>query len=336
MPRDPYRNFSTYKIDPLTEIRNLGIVTAGDVFWVSSPSDSDHTDRVDQLGRGVVKVSGQAAVDVCSNDQNDYVLFVPSDANAVFGLGTALDVNKDRVHMFGLGANKAKNSYSVTIRTNMGTTQDTELVNVTGDGVELGGLRFLGTLGTHAGGTMSNGVLFVQGHDLWVHDCVVEDSTNIWGTPPVVRGGGTAAHDARFDDCYFALTGTGNVESAGNSPMVVGGDGNKRWLFNRCYWRMPAGSVTETFFSPGTGAKETTVLRDCHFGLINGTTHAITSAIRGSTTANNPVLCINCTGLSVTQIGTDPNVYKTPVQSGTRAVTYDQGLAVGTAMLIAA
>ena len=122
------------KIDPLTDIRNMGIVTAGDVYWVSSVSDSDHTARTDKMGRQVVKTSIQQAVDATVNDQNDYILVVPSDANAVFGLGTAVDLNKDRVHLLGLGYNKAKNSYSVTVRDNFGTTPDTEVINVTGDG----------------------------------------------------------------------------------------------------------------------------------------------------------------------------------------------------------
>ena len=46
--RDPFRNFVTYKIDPISEVRNAGIVTAGDVYWVSSTSDSDHSARVDR------------------------------------------------------------------------------------------------------------------------------------------------------------------------------------------------------------------------------------------------------------------------------------------------
>jgi len=45
--RDPFRNFNQYKIDPLSEIRNAGIVTNGSVFWVSSVNDSDHRVRTD-------------------------------------------------------------------------------------------------------------------------------------------------------------------------------------------------------------------------------------------------------------------------------------------------
>lgn len=333
MSNNPYFLGLGGKIDPLRDIRNMGIVTAGDVFWVSSASDSDHRDRTDLLGRSVVKTSLQAAVDVTENDQNDYILVQPPDANAVFGLGTALDINKDRVHVLSLGFKKSKGSYSVTVRDNYGTTPDTEVVNVTGDGVEVGGLRFLGTLGTNAGGTRSNGVLRLAGLDFWAHDSVFEDSTASWGTPPVVRGIGTAAHDARFDDCRFVVSSQA-VEAAANSAVVIGGDGNKRWEFNDCRLAVNAGSTTETLFTPGTGAKEYTDFNRCVFSLVNGAAFAVTSAIRGSTTANNPVRLFDCKTISFTQAGTDPAVFKAPVASGTSTAVRDYGIMVGTAALI--
>ena len=336
MSKDPFRNFSTYKIDPLSEIRNAGIVTNGDVYWVSKVTDTRHTHRTDDLGQGVVKTSIQAGIDATRDDQNDVVFVIPGDGGTAWSAGTAVDLNKDRVKLVGAGYNDAKSSYSITVQDSMGTTPDTEVLAVTGDADKVAGLRFVGTLGTNAGGTMSNGIAFISGHDFWAEHSVFESSMNVWGTPSVVRGDGTGAHDARFDDCYFAVTGTGNVESAGNSALVIGGDGNKRWVFNDSVFRLPAGSTTETIFTPGTGAKETTRFNRCHFGLINGTAFAVTSAIRGSVTANNPVLLNYCSGIGFTQMGTDPNVYKTPALSGTRALVYDPGLAVGTAMLVAA
>lgn len=336
--RDPFRNFSTYKIDPWTEIRNAGIVTNGEVFWISKETDSEHTARVDALGRGVVKTSVQAGIDATENDQNDVVFVVPADGGTAFNVGTAVDLNKDRVKLVGLGYSRAKNSYSVTIQDNMGTTPDTEVLAVQGDGVEVAGLRFVGTLGTNAGGTMSNGVAFISGHDFWAHDAIFESSMNVWGTPPVVRGDGTGAHDALFENCNFAVTGTGNIESAGNAALVFGGNGNKRWIFNDSRFTLPAGSVTETFFSPGTGVKERTEFNRCYFGNVNGTAFAITSAIRGSVTANSPVLLNYCSALSVTAFGTDPNVFAIPNQSGTAgAGIHTSGLyIVGTAGVVAA
>ena len=78
--RDPFRNFTTYKIDPLSEIRNMGIVTNGEVFWVSSENDSDHRERTDLLGNSIVKLTLQAATDAAEDNGNDYILVVPTDA----------------------------------------------------------------------------------------------------------------------------------------------------------------------------------------------------------------------------------------------------------------
>lgn len=314
---DPYRNFNTYKIDPISEIRNAGIVTNGSVYWVSSTSDSEHTTRTNVLGNGAVKTSVQDAINASVNDRDDYIMVIPTNGGTVFPVGTAIDLNKDRVHLIGVGYTRARRGYSTTFRDNMGTTPDTEVLNVTGDGCEIAGLRFLGTLGTNAGGTMSNGIAFIQGLGLHVHDSVFESSMDVWGTPPVVRGAGTAAHDARFDECSFAITGTGNVESAGNAALVMSGNGNKRWTFNDCTFTLPAGSVTETFFTPGTGAIERVTLNRCYFGGVNGTQFVITSAVRGSVTANNPVLLNHCTTLAVTVLGTDTSVFAVPTQSGT-------------------
>lgn len=321
---DPFTSFGG-KIDPLSEIRNAGIITNGSVFWVKSASDVDYTTFKDQVGADILRDTPQEAIDKTRNDRNDYVMVVPADSNAVFGLGTALDLNKDRVHMIGVGFNKAKESYSVTLRGTFGTVPDSEVLAVTGDGCELAGVRVLGTLGTNDGGTMTNGVLYLAGADFWAHDCVVEDSTASWGTPPLVRGGGTLAHDARFDDCKITQTGGGNVESAGNAPLVLGGNGNKRWRFNNCESTMTPGSTTETFFTPGTGAKVSTMFTNCYFGC-NGTSYAVTSAVRGSTTANNPVLLRNCTSFSVTVFGTDPNVFASPTLNGTTAGIHNPGI----------
>src|SRR3990167_3657497 len=132
---DPY--FWHNKIDPLTDIRNMGIITAGDVYWVSKVTDSDHTARIDALGRKIVKVDVQSAVDATAADQNDYILVVPGDGGTAISVGTAIDLNKDRLHLLGLGYTKAVRGYTSTIQDSMGTVPDTEVLAVTGDGVEV-------------------------------------------------------------------------------------------------------------------------------------------------------------------------------------------------------
>src|SRR5438477_493687 len=67
------------KIDPISEIRNAGIVTSGSVFWVKATSDSDYVTFVDAVGASNVTNGIQAAINKCRNDKNDYVLVVPKD-----------------------------------------------------------------------------------------------------------------------------------------------------------------------------------------------------------------------------------------------------------------
>jgi hypothetical protein len=332
---DPY--FWNQKIDPVSDIRNMGIITAGDVYWVSSVSDSDHTARIDAYGRKVVKTGYQAAVDASVDDANDYILAIPSDANGTTTIGTALDINKDRVHLLALGNSKAKNSYSVSVIDAFGTLPDTEVVAVTGHGVEVGGMRFVGTLGTNDGGTRTQGVLYLSGHDFYAHDSVFEDSTTLWGTPPVIYGGGTVAHDARFDECDIKVS-TSQDEASGAVPVVFGGHGNKRWEFNDCKFRLAAGSTTSTIFTGGTGAKEYTLFNRCFMGLVNGTAFAVASALRGSVTANSPILLNDCTALGFTAFGTDVNVKASPNQAGTNGAGFhNPGIyVVGTGIAVVA
>src|SRR3990167_9292137 len=141
MARDPFRNFNVYKIDPLTEIRNAGIVTNGQVYWVSSESDSDHRGRTNDLGNSVVKLDLNAAISAAKTNANDYILVIPTDGGTVRTLGTAVDINKNRLHILGVGAKPIPESGGLTFRGYVAATcVDTELVMVTGAGVELGGM----------------------------------------------------------------------------------------------------------------------------------------------------------------------------------------------------
>src|SRR3990167_3525385 len=118
------------KIDPISEIRNAGIVTNGTVFWVKSTADTDWSTFFNTIGnRKLISGSVQGAINNTTDDRNDIVFFVPQDANAAYGVGTSVDLNKDRVHVYGAGYNRAKRSYSVTIRSNMGTVPDTQVLD---------------------------------------------------------------------------------------------------------------------------------------------------------------------------------------------------------------
>jgi hypothetical protein len=328
------------KIDPLSEIRNAGIVTSGRVLWVKATGDADYNTVKDAVGADVMFNDVNSAIGRTRNDKNDYVLVTPSDNNAVYTLGSSVDLNKSRMHLIGVGYNRNPLNYAVTLRgfatTAGGTPIDSEYINVTGGGVEVAGIRMLGTVGTSAGGTVTNGMLLVgtgstgTAHDLWVHDSTFEFTSASLGTPSVVNTPGTV-HGARFDNCWFGNVAAG-LESAGNSGVVNLGHGGKRWEFRDSKFVYNPGSVaTDAFVTAGTGAKEYTIFKNCDFFSLG--TGLITSAVRGSITVNNPVYMRDNGYVGVAQAGTDPSVFKTPVASGTSAAIRDYGLSIGTAAL---
>lgn len=331
--RDPFRNFNTYKIDPITEIRNAGIVTNGDVYWVSATTDSDHAARTDSLGKKYVKTGIQAAIDSCVADQNDYVMVIPQDDAGSWSFGTALDVNKDRLHLLSVGYTRAKGGYSTKIHAATGTSPDTEVVAITGNGAEVGGFEFEGTMGTHGGGTVSNGNMYIDADDVWVHDCFVNQNVGGLDESPVVKFGGTQ-HGNRFDNCHLAITGTGCGE-AHTAGVVALSKAGKYTVFEDCELSAPAGSADFAFVVSQAGAHEWTKFKNCDF-INNDVSFSPASAVIGSVTVDNPIIMLNCTAVACAQLGTDPSVYVAPVGSGTRTALYNPNIAVGTAALVAA
>ena len=342
--RDPFRNFNQYKIDPLSEIRNAGIVTNGSVFWVSSVNDSDHRVRLDDLGEGDVKLSLQAAVDVARSDRNDYVLVIPTDGGTARRLGTALDVNEDRVHILGVGYKPGGQSYSGLTFDGFGSAagMDTELVYVSGAGVEIGGLRFLGTSGTNANGTITGDFRVGTAssgtpHDLWLHDLAIESNVTtatLGGTAPILEIVGdvaTGIRNIRLERCWV-----GNVNIAPTPVVNMSGTaGPSRAEFVDCTFVMDAQAAGNAFFTGGTGNIEYMLLERCKFfNIESGTLNS--SVYSGAAGADTPVLFKDCTAVNVTQVGTGASMYKAPALSGTAAAISDYAIAIGSAALIPA
>lgn len=341
MASDPFRNFTTYKIDPLSEIRNAGIVTSGDVYWVSSVSDSNHTTRRNDLGREVVKETVQQAIDAAKDNNNDYIMVIPTDNGTTRPLGTAIDVNKDRVHVLGVGYKPAPMAYNgLTFEGYVAASGiDTELMFVTGAGVELGGFKLLGTSGTAAGGTITSHLLIGTAasgtpHDLWVHDVHVESTQAAAanGTADIVLITGdvaTGINGIRFDRCWL-----GNWAWAPEAVVKTAGTaGPTRIEFHDTTFVIDAQATTDDFIVLGTGQSEYAIFKNCDFINVEAGT-APASALTGAVLADNPVLLKNCSYVNVTQAGTDTEVFKTPVASGTSTAIRDYGIAVGTAALI--
>lgn len=340
---NPFRNFDVYKIDPLTEIRNAGIVTNGDVYWVSSESDSDHRKRTNDMGNSVVKTSLQAAINATTSGRNDYVLVVPTDGGTTRPLSEGVNINKNRVHILGVGARPAPSSYGLTFTgfaTAAPSVVDTELVAVTGAGVELGGMKFLGTTGTADTGTITR--LMVLGtaasgtpHDFWAHDMTLETSNGAAlgaGTAPIVIFTGNVATgilNPKFERCWM---GAFNWAPAGIVDLGLGTAGPTRAEFVDCTFVTDAQATTDTLFIAGTGVTQYTLIKNCDFINVEAGT-APASALTGPVLADNPVLLRYNTYTNITQAGTDTEAFKAPVASGTSTALRDYGITVGTAAL---
>lgn len=344
MARDPYRNFNQYKIDILSEVRNAGIITNGDVYFVSSVTDSAHTTRRNDMGREVVKETVNAAISAVTDNNNDYVLIIPTDNGTVVPLGTAIDITKDRVHVLGVGGVKPppQGYAGLTFRGYVSATAvDTELMHVNGAGVELGGFKLLGTSGTAAAGTITSHLLIGTSangtpHDLWVHDVHVESTqaASANGTTDMVTISGDVAggiQGIRFDRCWI-----GNYSfSSTNGIVNMGGTaGPTRAEFRDTTFLINSQATTEKFVSVGTGVTQYTLFDQCRFINVETGGSAPASAIVGAVLADNLVMLLDCKYVNVTQAGTDPLAFKAPVASGTSAAVRDYGIAVGSAALI--
>lgn len=321
------------KIDPLSEIRNAGIITSGKVLWVSDEADSAHRTRTDEIGASNIRLTYQDAINATATDQNDYVMVIPRDANAVRTIGTAIDINKDRVHLLSVGYNRSPVGYGNTIRgfatVATGTPVDASMIDITGAGVEMAGFKVLGTAGTSDGGTVAQ-LVRVGSDSPWLHDMSIEADDSAPDTT-LLDGPGTTV-GGRFDNVKFAQTGTADA----NTSLITIPAAAKRWEFNDCSLYHHCSNVADAFVACGTGPTFTTEFNRCNF--VNSNIGTISrSAVQGSVTVDDgAVLLSYCTGQNVTDFGTDPSVHVAPVASGTIPKLYNPGIAKGTAAIVAA
>ena len=333
------------KIDPLSEIRNAGIVTNGSVFWSKQVDDPDYTTFQDAVGAANVRNNLQASIDQVRSDTNDYVLVCPHTGGTALTLGTAVDVNEDRVHILGVGYKPIPQSYNGLAYEGFvsATGNDTELVMVTGAGVEIGGLKFLGTAGTadlgtitatFRAGTASTGTA----HDLWLHDLQIENNqaAAAGGTAPVMEITGNVAggiQGFRADRLWV-----GNLSFAPTPLMNLGGTaGPSRFEFKDSTFITNAQATTDRFVTLGTGATGYGLFKNCDFINVNAGT-APASAIVGALLVGNPVFMIDCHAVNVTAFGTDTELLVSPIQSGTAGASmHNPGIGIiGSAPIVAA
>lgn len=332
------------KIDPLSEIRNAGIVTNGSVFWVKDPSDNDYTTFKDQVGAANTADTIQDGVNKTRNDKNDYVFVAPKDSNGVWApngtAGTALVLNKARMHLISSGYQEGHFGYTNTIRAFATTAAyDTSIVKVFAPGVEFAGFRILGTNGTSDNGTVTGGLLALgtastgTAHGFNMHDSSVENTqaAAAGGTIDIVTISGDVGSGIigpRFDNVW--------IGAASWAPAALvrmsGTAGPTRTVFDSCTFVIDAQATTDSFITIGTGAMEYTIFKNSDFINVEaGTLPA--SALVGAVLVDNPVLLRNNSYVNVTQAGTDTEVFKSPAASGTAASVRDYGIAIGTAAL---
>ena len=308
------------KIDPLSEIRNAGIVTNGSVMWVRGVGDSDFTAFKDAVGAANLREDIQGGIDALRNDKNDYVMVVPRDGGSVWALGTAVDVNKNRLHMLSVGYTRAMHGFSNTLQGYVAASGiDTSIVDVTGAGVELGGFEIRGTSGTAAGGTISGGFLRLgtastgTAHGAWVHDVKIENTqaAAAGGTTVLVAFDGnvpTGIRGVRFDRSWIGDW------SWAPTPMLdfgAGTAGPARTEFVDCTFVMDAQATTDGFVTLGTGVTEYTSFERCKFVNVEAGT-APASAVTGAILVDNPAVLIDCTAVNVTAFGTDTELLVVP------------------------
>jgi len=325
------------KIDPISEIRNGGILTSGSVFWVKSVTDSDFTTFQDQVGQANTFQGIQAAINKARNDKNDYIFVLPKDGGSAWTAdtaGTAILLNKARVHLISVGYGRSSNGYTNTIQGH-GTTvaNDTAVLKVNAPGCEIAGFRFLGTSGTNDNGTMTEVVRLGTAssgtaHQTWLHDSVIE-ATNTTG-----GANGTTSlltftagvNGFRADNVKFIGNSLGGISV--NLPI-----NGARHEFHDSQFLMNAAATSNKFVVTGTGANDYTLFTRCKFTNINSG-QLPASVVTGSITATTSLIQMDyCTYTNVTQAGTDPNVYKAPAESGTSAAIRDLGISIGTAAL---
>jgi len=350
---DPSITLAGQRIDPLSDIRNAGILTTGNVIWVKHASDADYTTVKEAVGRANTFTTIQTAIDSpkVRNGKNDYIIVCPRDNQSswvVSGTPAGVVLNKDNVHLVGLGYLQSFGSNSVILEQpgTAGTIGTMGILQVTGDGCEVAGLYILGTAGTSTGGTMGDGgdgglVTIgpgVQGFDF--HDFKVEKSgiqwdsgtTGITGTPTAAIVVGSAAGNITIRDGFIDL-GTGLLSSASHGIDLNFNNLNVRVRNVEMYANKDAAAARFIDASPGTANGLSLWAERCTFVNTSGT--VISSAYAGTMGVGMFAVMKECMSVGATQAGTMGSCYIAPVY-GTATVVKNPYLGIGTAALISA
>ena len=322
------------KIDPVSEIVNAGILTTGDVFWVKDEDDEDYLEFRDRVGPAYCYTDIQSALNKCTADQNDYVMVCPKDDGSAWELTTGLDMSVDKVHLMGVGSGAGWDTdYGVVIQgfgtSSTATTIDHYgLLHVTGDGVEVAGIKFSATAGTGAGGTVGGdgsiasnqgGPISVYGQNFYLHDCYIAMTGGAWdvGTPDAAIVVGSAKHGGKIENCRI-LTGTETVDGTIHGVNML--MNNERWSFKNVLVESFLTNAEESAFkiSPGTaiGPGAAGYFENCTFLNYNSGTPA-TEMVGGTAMSGSFGFMRDCAAMHCTAFHSSDNlVLFTPTAAG--------------------
>lgn len=224
--------FRYLEILPGGEIKGIyGVPGNGGVYYVNGGSDGPTSNDFDGLSPSTPKQTLKAALALCTSNYNDtiYVLNYGSNARAVEDWPIVVD--KDQVHIIGVGT-KPNKWATVTVLT---ATTNTSAFRITAHRIEIAGLEIGGT-GTGAGIEFTT----PGWHGCYIHDCWFGMSDGIGTNGIKVTAEGGDAPRIRIEDCDFGmlLTGSGLIVAstfgiiANNrflrcvgAAMTVNGDG---------------------------------------------------------------------------------------------------------------
>lgn len=342
------------KIDPLSEIRNGGLLTTGNVVWVKHPSDADYITVKEAVGNENLFDTVQSAIDSSKvrGGKNDVVIVCPRDNNTPWvaaGTPAGIVVNKDNVHIMGLGAGRAFGSASVVIEQpgTAGTIGTMGIMHVTGNSVEVAGISFLGTAGTSVGGTMGDGgdgglVTVGAGvNGFYLHDFRIEKqgvqwdagTTGVTGTPSGDIVIGSAAKNVTIAN--GAIIGTGLKASASAGINLKFNNTDIRISNVEIIHNKDAAASTMVSVAPGTVSNGVQFIIDrCKFFNTNLGT-AISSAVGGTMGVGFFAVINETLSAGATQVGTAGSIQIAPVY-GTATVVKNPYLTIGTAALVSA
>jgi hypothetical protein len=242
----------------LGKVVGAGMLTTGRICFVKAVDDTDRRDFLVNIPKRDRFDTIQAALNVCKDDANDYVLVAPNDANAAWAQTDDLDVKGTgeagrALHLIGLerGPNQPEISFSTAKALRIGNGA------VTGDrcrNVELANFRI------SASGTTN------------VHCLELGDSNGF-------------TYDTIIRNCHIASTAT----TAAKAEIK---DFSTQAYFENCRIGQPTTHCDDNYLQgAGAAAAGITIFKDCEFIHFA----AATTDQYATTVASGNTLFLRCT-----------------------------------------